>query len=375
MPALTRSRRRSRSGQAAVLIALCLFSLVIFLALATNMGILVNDKIRMQNAADLAAYGAAYKEAQRLNVLVEKNRLIEDKVVECRTNLTAQPWDNDCSCEARSELAEEYIEICRNEIEILANEFLLEARWNQTVQPAMDVGLATMEANIPGLVNAGSQMHQGLGSAMQQGAYQAEGTAVNGNIPLASIAPFSRAVSNFNYPVLLLCRTAVGCVPAGIVPSAQTHQLRTWYYKDSVNPDIWVLAETRGTMRSAYLDVAYSAVGSDGGYFGASSTGGTDTMVAMAIAKPFGGSVGPAPGVTSPEERNGNIDPEGPYWVERSSAVAQDAMLDQYRARMAGFNEWAWSMDPTSGANAQTNPRDALLNVPQWTTHAGKFRH
>ena len=373
MRALT--RRRARGGQAAVLIALCLFSLVIFLALATNMGILVNDKIRMQNTADLAAYGAAYKEAQRLNVLVEKNRLIVDKVEDCRDALTAQPWDNDCSCEARSELAEEYITICEAEIEQLANDFLLEARWNQTVQPAMAVGLATMEANIPGLVNAGSKMHQGIGASSQSGAYRAEGTQVNGNASLASIANYSRAVSNFNYPVLLLCRTAVGCVPAGIVPSAQTHQLRSWYYKDDINPDIWVMAETRGTMRAAFLDVAYSASGSDGGYFGASSTGGTDQMVAMAIAKPFGGSVGPAPGVTSPDERDGNINLAGPYYVAAGTEVARDAMVDEYRARLAGFGEWSWSQDTSNGADADTNPRDALYAIAEWASHAGKFRH
>ena len=98
-------------------------------------------------------------------------------------------------------------------------------------------------------------------------------------------------------------------------------------------------------------------------------------MVAMAIAKPFGGSVGPSPDVASMQEVNGNDNPDGPYFVERSSSVARDAMLDQYRARMAGFGEWSWSMDPTNGAKAKTNPRDALLNVSEWTTHAGKFRH
>lgn len=368
-------RRRSRRGQAAVLIALCLFSLVIFLALATNMGMLVNDKIRMQNAADLAAYGAAYKEAQRLNALVEKNRLIVDKVEECRDNLTAQPWDNECSCEARSDLAEEYIQLCRGEIEFLANDFLLDARWNQTVQPALAVGMATMEANIPGLSNTGSQMFQGPGAASQEGVYQAEGTDLSGGVSLPSIANYSRAVSNFNYPVLLLCRTAVGCVPAGIVPSAQTHELRSWYFKDDADPDIWVLAEARGTMRAAYLDIAYSAAGSDGGYFGASSTGGTDQMVAMAIAKPFGGSVGPAGGVTTTDEQNGNINLAGPYYVANGTEVARQAMVDEYRARIAGFHEWSWSQDPSQGSDADTNPRDALLIIPEWTSHAGKFRH
>ena len=90
---MTLLRRRHRSGQAAVLIALVLFSLIIFLALATNMGILVNDKIRMQNSADLGAYAGAYKEAQQLNALVAKNREIVDVVDSCRDTITSRPWE------------------------------------------------------------------------------------------------------------------------------------------------------------------------------------------------------------------------------------------------------------------------------------------
>lgn len=359
--------RGARRGQAAVLIALCLFSLVIFLAMATNMGILVNDRIRMQNAADMGAYSAAYREAQNLNALVAKNEAIVGKVEECRDMLTSVPWPNSCDCQARSVIAERYIANCQAQIEVLASQFLESAAWTNSVDPALDAGMATMDANIPGLSSSGSRMVQGLGSASYRYGYYSDGTAL---VPsMNTIATYRRVNdTKFNYPVLLLCPTNAGCIANGVVPSAQTAELRTWYYKDDTNADIWVMAEASGTMRSTYLDVAYSASGNDGGYFGASSTGGDDRMVAIAVAKPFGGSIGPSPPSSSPAQRSGNTDPTGPYWTGRSVRFARLAMVDEYRARIAGVSEWDGS------ATATYEPRSAL-SLSSWGADAVKFRH
>ncbi|MCB9761936.1 MAG: hypothetical protein H6739_19080 [Alphaproteobacteria bacterium] len=356
--------RRARRGQAAVLIALCLFGLVIFLALATNMGILVNDKVRMQSAADLGAYAAAYKEAQQLNRMVARNEAILEEVKDCRNTLTSVPWPSACDCEARSALAETYITLCELRIEALATDFLVEASWSQSVGPAMDAGMATMDANIPGLRSSGSKLYQGPGSASAPTAHRSEGTMFMPGLP--TIASYRRVQdTNFNYPVMLMCPTNVGCIPMGIVPSARTHQLRTWYYKDDTDPDVWVMAEATGTMRSAYLDIGYSSGGRDGGYFGASSTGGTDRMYAVAVAKPYGGSVGPT--AASPAQRNANTDAEGPYWTGRGTRFAKLTMVDEYRARMAGIGEW-------DSASASDEPRTAL-QLSAWGLDASKFRH
>lgn len=88
-PECLRSRRRAgQRGQAAVLIALGLFTLVVFTALATNLGILVNEKIRIQNTADLAAYSGAYQQGLRLNAIAGLNKAIQDTVLYCRERLT-----------------------------------------------------------------------------------------------------------------------------------------------------------------------------------------------------------------------------------------------------------------------------------------------
>ncbi|MCB9796206.1 MAG: hypothetical protein H6741_26215 [Alphaproteobacteria bacterium] len=364
MPRLRSYIRRARRGQAAVLIALVLFSLVVFLALATNMGILVNDKIRMQSAADLGAYAAAYKEAQVLNTLAAKNREIQEKVKWCRDQLTSIAWESRCDCQARSDFAETFIDICQVEIDRLATEFVLTASWGNSVQPALLAGMETMDANVPGLRSSGSFMYQGDGASSQSGVYSVEGTMFMPDRP--AIAEFKRVRdSKFNYPVLLVCQTNVGCMATGIVPSARTHELSTWYYKETANADVWAMAEASGTMRSAYLDIAYSSGGSDGGYFGASSTGGSDRMYAVAVAKPFGGSVGPTR--ASPAQRSGNTALNGPYYSGRGTEYARMTMIAQYRARLAGVGEW-------DRVSATTKPRTAL-SLSLWGADASRFRH
>ena len=79
---------RRRDGQAAVLAALSLFSMVVFLAMATNFGIAVNERIRVQNTADLAAYAGAYTQAKKLNDIALLNRAIMEVARYCRLRLT-----------------------------------------------------------------------------------------------------------------------------------------------------------------------------------------------------------------------------------------------------------------------------------------------
>ena len=85
-----RDTRSSQRGQAAVLIALSLFSMVVFLAMATNFGILVNDRIRMQNAADLAAYAGAFEQARVMNRMTQLNARIHHVAAMTRKHLTCQ---------------------------------------------------------------------------------------------------------------------------------------------------------------------------------------------------------------------------------------------------------------------------------------------
>src|ERR1700685_852495 len=60
-------------GQMAIFIALIFQVLFLFFAMAINIGLAVSDKINLQNATDLAAYYAAQKQAEILNVIAHTN--------------------------------------------------------------------------------------------------------------------------------------------------------------------------------------------------------------------------------------------------------------------------------------------------------------
>src|SRR3954451_21563157 len=54
------------SGQASILMGMMMLTFVLFFAFVVNTGMLVNAKINLQNAADLAAYAGAATQARQL---------------------------------------------------------------------------------------------------------------------------------------------------------------------------------------------------------------------------------------------------------------------------------------------------------------------
>ncbi len=368
-PALQLSRRRRR-GQAAVLVALSLFSLVIFAAFATNMGILVNDRIRMQNAADLGAYAAAYREAQQLNLMTQKNQDILEIARQCRKMLTQQVpiWTGEiCWCQPINLQAEAIIDSCEIQIAAAVAEFMRVAEYGASVQPALRIGQQTMGRNVPGLEVETSQnkLVDDSGTSSQYGQFWTTAAQV-GSLP--TIANYVQDVPMFNYNVLVMCPTpGGGCAPFGVQPS-QPRAIPAWFHKDDTNADIWVMAQAAGTMRSSYLDIAYSPSGNDGGYFGGSSDGGDDKMFAVGVAKPYDGSVGPTALGDGVLQAANDCVMNGVYMytcVEEGSPVDQ-SMVDHYRARIAGIHEF-------DGSGAQVVPMDFLSR--EWGDVASWFHH
>lgn len=64
---------RNQRGQAAIFVALIFNVLFVFFAMAINVALVVHDKINLQNAADMAAYYAAAKQAEMLNIIAHQN--------------------------------------------------------------------------------------------------------------------------------------------------------------------------------------------------------------------------------------------------------------------------------------------------------------
>jgi hypothetical protein len=313
-----------------------LFTLVIFLAMATNIGIVVNDKIRMQNTADLATYAAAYSEAQVLNELVYLNGVIADAVATCRSTLVSSSPYVDCLCQYESPVAEQWIETCKRTIDPLILNFVQAATYSRSVTRPLKAGYATAEENFEGTRGNTNFMEDYEGSPTFDGQYTFDydthfrGSGQN----IASIANYTQATSiQVNYAHLTFCPgpNCSCCIPYLYYPQ---DTLNGWFYKDNSDPEIWVEGRVYGTPKKQFLDVAY-----DGGFFGASATGGDDLIYAYAVAKPYEGSVGPT--LTGNPNAMWTI---GPLYSPGPGSLMLDkerdlAMVEEYRARLAGLNE------------------------------------
>lgn len=84
--------RRPHSGQATLLMLAFLGSMVVAFVLVYNTGQLVNDKIRLTNAADAAAYSAALAEARSLNYQAYLNRAIVANEVAIAQLVSLRSW-------------------------------------------------------------------------------------------------------------------------------------------------------------------------------------------------------------------------------------------------------------------------------------------
>jgi hypothetical protein len=86
--------RRPHSGQALVVMLAFMASLVGAFVLVFNVGQVVNDKIKLVNAADAAAYSAALWEARSLNYQAYLNRAIVANEVAIAQLVSLRSWSN-----------------------------------------------------------------------------------------------------------------------------------------------------------------------------------------------------------------------------------------------------------------------------------------
>jgi hypothetical protein len=334
-PSIHNTRRR-RSGQAAVLAAAIFFTMVIFAAMSTNLGILVNDKIRMQNTVDLATYTVAMREAEVLNELTLINQQIYQMVAQCRTQLIAGGAWQDCLCTERSPPADAIIAACQAALDPLILSFVQLAEYSVSVAPALEDGRSAAEANFTGTGDYAYFMENELGSPTASGTYYLNYTTnLSGGGSVPAIATYQNTTVTLNYMHMTFC--ALCTVPVVFYPETD---VSAWFYKSNDSPEIWVAGRVKGTPQKRFLDVAYGSY-PDGGFFGASSTGGDDTLWAYAVAKPFEGSVGPSHSSISSSDRDGEWYAFGPVFGPYTGGdpYSDLGFTDEYRARLVGINE------------------------------------
>jgi hypothetical protein len=177
---------------------------------------------------------------------------------------------------------------------------------------------------------------------------------------IPTIADYSQATGIMvNYAHLTFCPgpNCSCCIPYLYYPY---DQLNGWFYKTTADPDIWVEGRVYGTPLKQFLDVQYS-----GGFFGASATGGDDLLYAYAVAKPYEGSVGP----TQVGDKTADGFRAGPLYIPWGSNETDLAMVEEYRARLAGLNEeLTGGSSPTSVAQ-----QDGLRLGKSW--NVAYFHH
>lgn len=330
------SGRAARRGQAAVFVALCLVALLLVVAFSTNMGILVNDKVRMQETADLATYAVAYSEAASLNDLTKLNQGIAEAAQDCRQKLEhgGAPWSTPCNCSPTDPQAEIEVQLCKISIDEAIYQFVERATYDKTVGKALKAGRATAQANFDGTEDHTIFFEDFPGSPTFSGTYWIRWTtSLAGGGAMPSIADFEQITNTaFNYQFNQYCGS--WCSYSGTVPSP-TYIMPTWFRKETRDPDVWVAGRVAGTPKKRFLDTAYGS-GSDGGYFGSSSSGGDDKLIAYAVAKPYDGSVGPSG--LSGMQADGNM-LSGLVYGSQYIEWPKQAMVEEYRARIAGVND------------------------------------
>ncbi|GDX81514.1 hypothetical protein LBMAG42_33250 [Deltaproteobacteria bacterium] len=319
-------------------VGLCLMALLLVIAFSVNTGVVVNDRLRMQETADLATYAVAYSEAASLNDITKKNKGIAEAVSNCRTTMEhgGAPWATPCNCGPTDPFAEVALQVCRVEITEAILQFTSTASYSNSVEPALKAGKATAKANFSGTERNTTFFDDIFGSPTAMWTYSTMwSTPLGAAGIIPSIASFEQVTDTaFNYQYMQFC--ASHCAPSGISLSATT-TMPSWFYKQNRDPEVWVAGRVAGTPEKRFLDTDYKAGGHDGGYFGGSSTGGDDMLVSYAVAKPYDGSVGPSElgGI----QQNGNMIGGAGVYIARGVTYPKLSMYDEYRARMAGIQD------------------------------------
>lgn len=151
--------QRSQSGQASVVLLALLASLVGVFALSFGGGQLVNDKMRLVNAADAAAYSAALWEARSLNYQSYLNRAIVANEVAIAQLVSLRSWSAHVATLTRNgSLVAQWIPPLAVPVRTLERAWQAVDASVQSVSPGMEGALSAWNVNV--LANAQAIAHQ-----------------------------------------------------------------------------------------------------------------------------------------------------------------------------------------------------------------------
>lgn len=340
----------SESGQAAVLAMLCAFAMVVFVAMAANMGTLTSDRTRFQSTIDVTAYAGGFEQARILNKLTQINQQIVYQVNVLRTRLNSQEWQQPpCSCIDYSPRADNLINSYQAVFDNLADRFNAMNQLGQTTSKA--AARHTANRNLLGDA-AANPYHLGFFQGMEDSP-----TSWDVVMPASQVQD-----TQFSYLYTKSCRCCDTCCPyPGYIREPLT--LTTWFYKENPETMVFFPAKMRGTPLKRFFDIPGS-----NGYFGASANGGTDQIASYAVSKPYSGKIG------TPDPGNDGWGPTMQPGIY-DSGFYNTHFRDDYRARIAGIQEDMGSSQSTGQKVTVAELIDEDTWAPQYRGKGELFLH
>lgn len=374
--------REGQRGQAAVFSALGLFTMVLFLALAVNSGILVNDRIRMQTSADLSAVAGANVQAAGMNKMADLNNEIYRQVQNLRAVLNYGPsyivsdnpdespvfyWSQPkCSCLDYSPDANEVINVYQRRFDSIYQQIVY---YNNTVPALADKAARyTAGRNFLDPPQGDEDGDNYLPSPPTGSFYNFSdnpSSPTNDN-KLVDLERVTGTMVGYNF--LRSCRCCDGCCD---YPQQYTQAVDSWVYKLDTGM-VYYPVKLKGVPMKNFLDIATRG----GSYFGAdaSSSSASDMLYGYAAAKPYEGNIG----TQNPDNNNegGSYVPQNPIYPPSDDLQTVDGSVNyfrpRYRARVLGIHENTGSSSaPASMADlVRTDDHD-----PQFKDKANYFAH
>lgn len=379
-------------GQAAVFTALGMFTLVLFTALAVNTGIVVNDKIRMQDTADLTAYSGAYTQATYMNQMAAMNENIYETVQRLRAVLNYGPaymvsdtpddlptfyWKQDpCTCLPYSPDAQAKIDVFQSRIDTMYDEIV---RLNKAA--LADVELAskyTAQKNFLGNSAWSSNGSLSFFKGVPGSPANPRTGAEDGMINIERLDTADANVTQVGYNYLRSCPCCDGCCE---YPQQHIEGIDSWVYKVDDGKLYWPV-KVKGVPVKNFVDT--SARG--GPYFGAdasTSSSDSDYIYGYAAAKPYEGMLG----TSDPDNRNegGSFIPQNPIYPPsddlqniggtlsvNENTGTTDYFRATYRARLMGMQEQVGS---STGSAKMVDLVQRDPSEPQFQDKVNYFAH
>lgn len=374
--------RDGQRGQAAVFSALGLFTMVLFLALAVNSGILVNDRIRMQTSADLSAAAGANVQAAGMNKIAELNNEIYRQVQSLRAVLNYGPsyivsdnpdespvfyWRQpDCSCLEYSPDAIEVIKVYQRRLDSIHEQI----KYYNTTVPALADKAARYTAGRNFLdPPQGDETEDNYLPNPPTGSFynfSDNPASPTYGLQLMDLGRVTGTMVGYNF--LRSCRCCDGCCN---YPQQDTQPMDTWVYKQDTGM-VYYPVKLKGVPMKNFLDIATRG----GSYFGAdaSSSSASDMLYGYAAAKPYEGNIG----TDNPDNNNegGSFVPQNPIYPPSDDLQTGDGSInyfrDRYRARVLGIHENTGS---STGPASMADLIRSDDNDPQFKDKANYFAH